>query len=91
MFVVAGCTFARLKTSKESLVPADLHTDELGDCGTLTFPTQNPYFNEILQREENESTTGIKYARGERLLPKEFYSKLVSCLTNLCVPDNRCM
>ena len=62
----------------------------LGEVGASVFPKSNPYFNEALTRDQNEALSGIKYTRGEKLLPKELYKALVDLLPNNCVPAERC-
>lgn len=88
--MVAGCTFGQLKSADKTVLAADMHTDMLGSCGMPVFPRQNYFFNEALHREENEQQTGITYARTEKLLPVQLYRQLLNCLTNNCVPKNRC-
>lgn len=91
MFAVAGCTYMRLKSTKRSLTRSEVFTDQLGSLGTAVFPTQNPYYSEALQKEENEEVSTIRYSCGEKLLPKGLYRALVDKLTNNCAPADRCM
>ena len=86
---MAGCTYTKLLTSKTTITDDEIFTDNLGDCGSYVFVKQNPFFNDVLQREENETHTGIQYGRGERLLPKELFKALVTCLTNKCSPARK--
>ena len=91
IYVVAGFTYAKVNSSKQSFSHKELLTDDLGPCGTMVFAKENPFFNEALQKEENANHTGISYARGERLLPKKLYQSLAANLTNKCAPERRCM
>ena len=79
------------KTGKKSLTSDELISDQLGFLGAPAYPSHNPFYNEALQKEENEKVTGITYERGERLLPKDLYKALVDILPNNCAPAARCM
>ena len=91
LFAVAGFTFNKLNSAKQSLLGNELLTDDFGVCGGYLFAKENPFFNEALQKEENETHTGITYGRGERLLPKKLYQSLATHFTNKCAPERRCV